>query len=107
LDDDDDTRKDIALRSGPAPGIYGIHDKDGEESSSDESGSDSDGRAKSNNKSDSDVDVESNNKIDSDSDEGPVGVLVLYCTETEDDLILVYKDEDAEIVYEHPSCTYC
>jgi len=36
-----------------------------------------------------------------------VRVLVLYCTKTEDDLILVYEDEDAEIVYEHPSCTYC
>jgi len=71
LDNEDDTQKDIALGFGPAPGIYGIDDKDGEESSSDESGSDSDGRAKSNNKSDSDVDVESNNKIDSDSDEGP------------------------------------
>jgi len=36
-----------------------------------------------------------------------VRVLVLYRTKTEDDLILVYEDEDAEIVYEHPSCTYC
>jgi len=71
LDDEDDTQKDIALGFGPAPGICGIDDEDGEESSSDESGSDSDGRAESNDESDSDVDVESNNKIDSNSNEGP------------------------------------
>jgi len=107
LDDEDNTRKNIAFGFGPAPEIYGIDDEDREESTSDESGSNSDDRAESNNESDSNVDVGCNNKIDSDSDEGPVGVLVLYCTKTEDDLILVYEDEDAEIVYEHPSCTYC